>query len=87
MAKPKRGASSGLKKAHGPKKHLFKALKPMIHSMHQNGLLNKYNAYESWCIAVQARGKKDISKAEFNKFIALKTCKEKDAYFKALKHE
>lgn len=85
MAKPKRSGVSGPKKSHGPKKHLFKELKPMIHVMHKDGLLNKYHSYESWALACQARGKKDTTRAEFSKFIALKTCAEKDAYYKALR--
>ena len=85
MAKPKRGSSGGPKKAHGPKKHLFRALKPMVHTLSSDGNLNKYYSYESWCLACTARGKKDISKSEFNKFVMLKTCKEKDAYYKSLR--
>lgn len=42
MAKGKgKGGSGGPRKAHGPKKHLFKEYKPMIHVFAQAGLLKK----------------------------------------------
>ena len=85
MAKPKRSASkSGLRKNHGPKRHLFHDLKPMVHVIAKDGLLTKYHAYESWALACQARGVKNPRKEDFNNFILLKTRKEKDEYFKAL---
>lgn len=86
MAKPKRSSSgSGLRKNHGPKKYLFHELKPMVHIIAQSGLLSKYYAYESWVTACQARGVKNPRKEDFNKFILLKTKKEKDEYYASLK--
>ena len=84
MAKPKRGSSSGPHKNHGPKRHMWKDLKPLTKAFADAGLLSKYDCYESWCLACTARGKKNTSKAEFNKFVIL-TKKEKDDYFKSLK--
>jgi hypothetical protein len=86
MAKPKRSSGgSGLRKNHGPKRHLFHELKPMVHVIAQSGLLSKYYAYESWALACQARGIKNPRKEDFNKFILLKTKKEKDEYYASLK--
>ena len=81
MAKPKRGSSSGPKKPHGPKKHMWKDCKPLTKQLADAGLLSKYHCYESWCLACSARGKKNTTKAEFNKFVILKTKAEKDIYF------
>lgn len=84
--KGKSSASAGpkLRKMHGPKRHMFKDFKPMVHVMHENGLLNKYYNYESWVLACAARGKKNATRAEFKEFVLLKTCKEKDAWFASL---
>ena len=48
------------------------------------GLLDKYNNYESWTLAIQSRGKRDVSKNDFNEFIKLSK-EEKDNYFKNIK--
>jgi len=86
MAKPKRsGSSSGLRKNHGPKRHLFKELKPLLTSMHQFGLINKYNAEESFILACAARGHAKVTHADWQKFCLLKTTKEKDEYFASLR--
>lgn len=86
MAKPKRGSSSGPHKSHGPKRHIFHELKPLLKQIADAGLLNKYNCYESWCLACNARGKKDTTKSEFNRFVLLKTKAEKDNYFSSIKN-
>lgn len=83
MAKPKRGSSSGPKKKHGVKKHLFKEYKPMIHVFAKTGILSKYYNYESWCLACASKGKKDTTKSEFAKFYTL-TLEGKKEYFKNL---
>ena len=85
MAKPKRGSSSGPHKNHGPKKHLFHELKPIVKQIADAGLLSKYHCYESWTLACSARGIKNPRKEDFNKFIILKTKAEKDEYFKSLR--
>lgn len=84
MAKPKKGSHSGPHKSHGPKRHLFHELKPMMHVIAQSGLLSKYWAYESWALACNARGVKNPTKADFSQFILLPTKAKKDEYFKSL---
>ena len=78
-------ASSGLRKKHGPSRHWFPDLKPMVYSISKTGVLSKYDCYESWALACQARGVKNPSKEEFKRFSLLKTCKLKDEYFASLK--
>lgn len=85
MAKPKRATHSGLHKSHGPKRHLFRELKPMVHVFGGTGILNKYNSQESFILACQARGKKNVTKEDWSNFTNLKSTKEKDAYFASLK--
>lgn len=81
MAKnKKRNLTSGPTKNHGPKRKLFKEFKPMIHALAKYGLLNKYNNYESWVIACQARGKKSTSIGEFKNFEKLDRAAQ-DEYF------
>jgi len=84
MAKPKRGTHSGPHKNHGPKRNMWKDFKPLVKQIADAGLLTKYNCYESWCLACSARGKKDTTKSEFNKFVLLSRV-EKDKYFKELR--
>ena len=79
-SKKRSGSSSGPHKKHGPKRHLFHDLKPMVHEIAKAGVLTKYYAYESWALACQARGIKNPRK----EFIILKTKKEKDEYFASL---
>ena len=88
MAKGKggnRGVSSGLRKSHGPKRHMFKDLKPLVHLIAKTGLLSKYYDFESWVLACQARGIKNPGKAEFSKFVVLPTIKAKNEFFAALR--
>jgi len=92
MAKGKGGKTSvsagpKLRKNHGPKRRLFHDYgnKIIRIELAKAGLLSKYNDYESWMLACQARGKrKDIDKAEFDKFVVL-SLKEKKEYFKNIK--
>lgn len=82
--KGKKSASTGPHKKHGPKRHLFKEYKPMIKAMADAGLLSKYDNYESWVLACQARGKRNVTKRDFNEFVVL-PLEEKKAYFRNLK--
>lgn len=84
MAKPKRSGSSGPKKNHGPKRHMFKEYKPMVWKFGKMGLLSKYRDEESFVLACQARGKKNVSHSDWLTFIGLKSKVEKDNYFKSL---
>lgn len=85
MAKPKRGSGgSGLRKNHGPKRHLFKEFKPMVWQFGKLGMLTKYNNYDSWVLACNARGKKNASYNEFKDFVILPQ-KAKDEYFASLR--
>lgn len=83
--KGKKVASSGPKKMHGPKRKLFHEWSSTMR-MHlaKAGLLSKYSNYESWAIAVQARGKRDTSRNDFNEFVKLSR-EEKDNYFNNIK--
>lgn len=85
MAKPKRGSSSGPKKNHGPKRHLFKNFKPFVWEVAPTGILNKYNNEESFILACQARGKKNASHEDWNYFFYKLNDKEKKEYFASLK--
>ena len=80
-----KSVSSGLRKKHGPSRKLFKELKPMIYSISQSGVLSKYDCFESWALACQARGVKNPSYDDFKRFCLLKTRKLTDEYFASLK--
>lgn len=85
MGKPKRSSGgSGLRKNHGPKRHLFKDYKPMVHVFGKVGVLNKYSNQESFNLSCQARGVKNPTKEMWSQFSALKTIKEKDQFLKNL---
>jgi hypothetical protein len=81
MAKPKRsGSSSGLRKNHGPKRHLFKDYKPMVHVFGKSGILTKYSNRESFNLSCQARGIKNPTKEMWDKFCILPIVKAKDEF-------
>ena len=82
--KGKGGSSGGPRKSHGPKRHMFKGYKPMIHSFAKTGLLSKYYDYESFVLACTARGKKNPSRQEFIEFSCLPRDKQKE-YFANLR--
>ena len=81
--KGKKVSSGGAHKKHGPKKHLFKEYKPMIKAMADAGLLTKYNNYDSFVIACQARGKRNPTTEDFKAFSVM-TRLEQDQYLKNL---
>lgn len=88
MAKGKGGkravASSGLRKKHGPKKKLHHCWSSTMRwHFARAGLLTKYNNFESWQQACQAKGKRDATQANFNEFVKLSK-EEKDKYFAEL---
>ena len=86
MAKGKgKGGSGGPHKAHGPKKHLFKEFKPMIHVFAQAGLLTKYSNFESWQMACTARGLKNPDRGLWQEFCKLPTVAAKDEWLKNLR--
>lgn len=78
--KGKGGSSGGPHKKHGPKRKLFKEFKPMIKAFADAGLLDKYHNYESFCLACNARGKRNPTRAEFTEFTHLPLDKQKE-YF------
>ena len=79
--KGKGGASAGPRKPHGPKRKLFHEWSSTMRMHFANaGLLDKYHNYESFVLACGARGKRNITKAEFNDFLLL-TREEQDRYF------
>lgn len=51
-------AKQKLRKNHGPKRHMFKDYKPMVHEFAKAGLLTKYSDYESFALSCAARGVK-----------------------------
>ena len=80
----KRTVSAGPKKKHGPKKKLHHCWSSTIRlALAKAGLLSKYNNFESWQQACQAKGKRDATKANFNEFVKLDK-EAKDKYFEEL---
>ena len=89
MAKGK-GKSSApstarLRKNHGPKRHMFRGYKPMVHAIAKTGLLTKYYDRESFELAVAARGIRHNTDPLWSEFVALPTIVAKKEWFKNLK--
>ena len=85
MAKGKKsGASSGLRKNHGPKRHMHAWCGAMKQDFAKSGLLSKYYDFESWSQACQARGSKHVTYEDFQEFRKLKF-EDQKAYFKNFK--
>ena len=83
--KGKKVASSGPHKKHGPKRKLHHCWTSTMRKHFADvGLLSKYYNYESWTLSVQARGRRDASRNDFNDFVKLSR-EEKDNYFKNIK--
>lgn len=83
MAKGKKKsvASGGPHKKHGPKRKMHHCWTSTIRlALAKAGLLSKYNNFESWQQAVQAKGKRNATKADFEEFIKLDK-EAKDKYF------
>jgi len=82
MAKGKGGrtSASGPRRVHGPKRHMHAWCGAMKKLFADAGLLDKYHDYESWLLAMAARGCKKADKSEFDRFFAL-SMEEKKAYF------
>lgn len=70
MAKPKRSASKGQMKKHGPKRKMFhdynKCARAMFGSM---GMLNKFNDKESFDLSCQAKGNKNATMEDWLAFL------------------
>jgi len=79
--KGKKVSSGGLHKKHGPKKKMWHCWSSTMR-LHfaRAGLLDKYHNFESWQQAVQAKGKRNATEAEFKEFVKLSD-EEKKAYF------
>ena len=75
-----KGASG--RKVHGPKTHIHHAASPKALRMllAEKKVLTKYNDYDSWKVAVTARGGRNIAYDEYQKFQDLSHEKKK-AYF------
>ena len=83
--KGKKIASSGPHKKHGPKRKLHHCWSSTMRmALAKSGLLSKYYNYESWSLALQAKGKRDASRNDFDEFVKLSR-EEKDNYFKNIK--
>ena len=83
--KGKKVSSGGPHKKHGPKRHMFKEYKPMIHSIAKTGLLSKYYDKESFELALSARGIRQNVNAYWHEFVLLPTVAAKKEWFKNLK--
>ena len=82
--KGKKVASGGPHKKHGPKKKMFHCWSSTMRwHFAKAGLLTKYNNFESWQQACQAKGKRDATQANFNEFVKLDK-EAKDKYFEEL---
>lgn len=80
--KGKKISSGGPHKKHGPKKKMFHCWSSTMRKAFADaGLLTKYSNFEAWQQACTAKGKKNVSKTDFNEFVLL-TKEEKDNYFK-----
>lgn len=73
-----------LRKNHGPKRHLFKEYKPMVHVFAQSGLLDKYHNFESFTISCGAKGVRSNVAALWDEFRYLPYDQQKE-FFKNLK--
>lgn len=76
--KGKSGSGGGPHKNHGPKRKLFAEFKPMIKSIADAGLLDKYHNYESFVLACTARGKRNTTKRDFAEFVGLTRAQQKE---------
>ena len=82
--KGKKVAGAGPRRTHGPKKKMFHCWSSTMRlSLANAGLLNKYNNFEAWQQACQAKGNRTATKSKFNEFIRL-TREEQDSYFAKL---
>jgi len=87
MAKGKGGkrvSSGGPHKSHGPKRHMHTWCGAMKKDFADAGLLSKYYDFESWQLAMAARGNRKATYAEFQAF-SLLSMEDKKAYFETHK--
>lgn len=85
MAKGKGSrASGGPHKNHGPKRHMHSWCGAMKQDFAKAGVLSKYHDFESWQLAMSARGNRKADRAEFERFVVL-SMEDKKAYFAAIK--
>lgn len=77
-------AKQKLHKSHGPKRHMFKDYKPMVHQFAKAGLLTKYNDYESFALSCTARGVKSGIAEMWMEFRCLRR-DQQDEYLKNIR--
>lgn len=83
--KGKGGASAGPRKSHGPKRKLFHCWSSTMRKhLADAGLLTKSYNFESFAMACNACGKRNVSRSDFSNYIGLPQ-EEKENYFKNLK--
>lgn len=82
--KGKKAIGGGAHRAHGPKRHLHTWCGAMKGDFAKAGVLSKYNDYESWQLAMAARGVRKADYVEFCKF-AVMSLEDKKAYLANLK--
>lgn len=68
------------RKNHGPKRHMFKNYKPLVHDFARTGILSKYYNYESFAQAMAARGIRTNIKEMWTEFFKLPSHKDKIKY-------
>ena len=79
--KGKGSASSGPRKSHGPKRKLFHCWSSTMRKQFADaGLLSKFHNFESFTLACNAKGKRNVTKNDFNEFVVLDD-EEKKKYF------
>lgn len=83
--KGKKVASAGPRKKHGPKRKLFHEWSSTMRKHFADaGLLTKCYNFESFALACNAKGKRNVSRGDFRDFVILPN-EEKDKYFENLK--
>lgn len=82
---PRRTASKGSQKSHGPKRNLFHCFSDKArYDFAKVGLLDKYHDFESFKLACMARGCTHPTYEMFKTFFVLPTKQAKDEWFKKL---
>lgn len=79
-SKARSASSVGKHKNHGPKRHIHRWTGAMFEDFAKAGVLSKYNDFESWQLAMAARGSRKTDYAEFCRFASMKF-EDQKAYF------
>ena len=74
------------RKNHGPKRHMFKDFKPMVHIYAQTGILSKYYNYESFVQSIGSRGVRSMTKDLWEDYCLLSIA-DKKQFLKDIKNQ